>query len=249
MRELKITQSITTRDESLNRYLSEISKIPMLTTDEEVSLAAKIRQGDEEALEKLVNGNLRFVVSVAKQYQCKGISLMDLINEGNIGFSYAVWWIRQSIISAMNEESSMIRIPQNVHGNISKVKKAAQRFEQEHQFAPTAQDLEEIIELPVSKIKDALGYTSFHVSIDAPTSEDNERSFLDTFESDTPSADSGLMAESLHEELTNVISQLTCREQRVICMFYGINSPQKSLEEISDDSLSSSVTIATLTKT
>jgi len=251
MRELKITQSITTRDESLNRYLAEISKIPMLTTDEEVSLAAKIRQGDEEALEKLVNGNLRFVVSVAKQYQCKGISLMDLINEGNIGLikaarefdetrgfkfiSYAVWWIRQSIISAMNEESSMIRIPQNVHGNISKVKKAAQRFEQEHQFAPTAQDLEEIIELPVSKIKDALGYTSFHVSIDAPTSEDDDRSFLDTFESDAPSADSGLIAESLHEELTNVISQLTCREQRVICMFYGINSPQKSLEEISDE--------------
>ena len=127
MRELKITQSITTRDESLNRYLAEISKIPMLTTDEEVSLAAKIRHGDEEALEKLVKGNLRFVVSVAKQYQCKGISLMDLINEGNIGLikaarefdetrgfkfiSYAVWWIRQSIISAMNEESTMIRIP------------------------------------------------------------------------------------------------------------------------------------------
>lgn len=251
MRELKITQSITTRDESLNRYLAEISKIPMLTTDEEVSLAAKIRQGDEEALEKLVKGNLRFVVSVAKQYQCKGISLMDLINEGNIGLikaarefdetrgfkfiSYAVWWIRQSIISAMNEESTMIRIPQNVHGNISKVKKAAQRFEQEHQFSPSAEDLAEIVDMPISKISDALGYNSYHISVDAPISDDNDRSMLDTLMSDAPSTDATVMAESLHVDLNYVISTLNCREQAVIRMSFGINGKQMSLEEISDE--------------
>ncbi len=251
MRQLKITQSITTRDESLNHYLSDINKEPMLTADEEVALAHKVHQGDREALDKLVRGNLRFVVSVAKQYQQKGVGLMDLVNEGNLGLitaaqrfdetrgfkfiSYAVWWIRQSIQAAINSQGSIVRIPQNLHGKISKVKKAVAQFEQEHQFSPSAEDLAEIVDMPISKISDALGYNSYHISVDAPTSDDNDRSMLDTLMSDAPSTDATVMAESLHVDLNYVISTLNCREQAVIRMSFGINGKQMSLEEISDE--------------
>ena len=251
MRQLKITQSITTRDESLNHYLSDINKEPMLTADEEVALAHKVHQGDREALDKLVRGNLRFVVSVAKQYQQKGVGLMDLVNEGNLGLitaaqrfdetrgfkfiSYAVWWIRQSIQAAINSQGSIVRIPQNLHGKISKVKKAVAQFEQEHQFSPSAEDLAEIVDMPISKISDALGYNSYHISVDAPISDDNDRSMLDTLMSDAPSTDATVMAESLHVDLNYVISTLNCREQAVIRMSFGINGKQMSLEEISDE--------------
>ena len=248
MNQIKISQSLTTRDELVKRYLSDINKEPLLTAEEEVALAQRIHQGDEKALEALVKGNLRFVVSVAKQYMQKGMNLMDLVNEGNIGLitaarhfdetrgfkfiSYAVWWIRQSIVQAIDEQSSLVHIPQNLRVAINKVRKAARKFEQEHHYTPSAQELVELVDLPLSKIEEALRYSSYHISADAPVSEDDERSFLDTFESEAPATDSTLMSESLHDDLNQVISTLNCREQAVIRMSYGIDGPQKTFEEI-----------------
>ena len=250
MRQIKITQSITTRDENFNRYISDICKEPMLTIDEEVELARRIHLGDEKALDKLVRGNLRFVISIAKKYQQKGISLMDLIDEGNIGLimaarsfdetrgikfiSYAVWHIRQRIILSLAEQSGLVRIPLNVQVAMNKVKKAAWQFEQDNHYSPSSQELAEMTGLSVSKVEDAMGCSSFHISVDAPKGDDDDRSLLDTLEGDSPSADSALMVESLHDDLDMVLSTLTPREQAVIRMTYGLNCQQKTLEEISD---------------
>ena len=251
MRELKITQSITTRDESLNRYLAEISKIPMLTTDEEVSLAAKIRHGDEEALEKLVKGNLRFVVSVAKQYQNQGLSLPDLINEGNLGLikaaekfdetrgfkfiSYAVWWIRQSILQALAEQSRIVRLPLNQVGSLNKISKAFSKFEQENERRPSPEELADELEIPVDKISDTLKVSGRHISVDAPFVEGEDNSLLDVLvNDDSPMADRSLVNESLSREIDRALSTLTEREKEIIQMFFGINTQEMTLEEIGD---------------
>lgn len=253
MRELKITQSITTRDESLNRYLAEISKIPMLTTDEEVSLAAKIRQGDEEALEKLVKGNLRFVVSVAKQYQCKGISLMDLINEGNIGLikaarefdetrgfkfiSYAVWWIRQSILQAIAEQSRIVRLPLNQVGSLNKINHEINKFEQEHQRRPSVQELSMATNIEEEKIGQSLGADGHHVSIDAPFQDGEENCMLDVMASgDDSRTDRHVDHESMSMELMTVLNKvLKEREIIIIRECFGIGCHEKGLEEIGDE--------------
>lgn len=249
MRELKITQSITTRDESLNRYLAEISKIPMLTTDEEVSLAAKIRQGDEEALEKLVKGNLRFVVSVAKQYQCKGISLMDLINEGNIGLikaarefdetrgfkfiSYAVWWIRQSILQALAEQGRVVRLPLNRIGELSKIRKAMASFEQENHRRPSVDELAIMLDVPAEKISEALQASGQHASLDEPLAEDGSTTMADKLSyDDAPGTDSGLNQESLSRDMARVLQQLPEREREILMMVFGIGSQELTMEEI-----------------
>ena len=252
MRQLKITKSITNRESaSLDKYLQEIGREELVTPDEEVELAQRIRKGDQEALEKLTRANLRFVVSVAKQYQNQGLSLPDLINEGNLGLikaaekfdetrgfkfiSYAVWWIRQSILQALAEQSRIVRLPLNQVGSLNKINKALTRFEQENERQPTNEELSEMIDVPKDKISDTLRVGSRHVSVDAPFVEGEDNSLLDVIPNDdSPSADRGLVNESLNTEIERALSTLTDREREIIKSFFGIGCQEMTLEEIGE---------------
>ena len=231
MRQLKITKSITNRESaSLDKYLQEIGKEDLITVEEEVDLAQRIKKGDKEALEKLTRANLRFVVSVAKQYQNQGLSLPDLINEGNLGLikaaekfdetrgfkfiSYAVWWIRQSILQALAEQSRIVRLPLNQVGSLNKINKAFARFEQEHERTPSPEELADELDLPKEKVTDTLRVSGRHVSVDAPFSDGEDNSLLDVLvNSDSPIADRGLINESLGTEVERALSTLTDRER------------------------------------
>lgn len=250
MRQLKISKSITNRESaSLEKYLQEIGHEDLLTVDEEVELAQRIRKGDRKALEKLTKANLRFVVSVAKQYQNQGLSLPDLINEGNVGLikaaekfdetrgfkfiSYAVWWIRQSILQAIAEQSRIVRLPLNQVGSVNKINRVLNRFEQENERRPSIDEIAEKIDLPEDKIEDAIKITGRHVSMDAPFADGEENSLLDILQNDdSPSADNILVKESLRNEITRVLATLNERERQIIEAFFGINQPEMTLEEI-----------------
>ena len=252
MRQLKITKSITNRESaSLDKYLQEIGREELVTPDEEVELAQRIRKGDQEALEKLTRANLRFVVSVAKQYQNQGLSLPDLINEGNLGLikaaekfdetrgfkfiSYAVWWIRQSILQALAEQSRIVRLPLNQVGSLNKINKALTRFEQENERQPTNEELSEMLDVPKDKISDTLRVGSRHVSVDAPFVEGEDNSLLDVLPNDdSPSADKGLVNESLNTEIERALSTLTDREREIVKSFFGIGCQEMTLEEIGE---------------
>lgn len=251
MRQLKISKSITTRNETLDKYLQEISREPMITVNEEVELAQRIRQGDRVALEKLTLANLRFVVSVAKQYQNQGLSLSDLINEGNIGLlkaaekfdetrgfkfiSYAVWWIRQSILQALAEQSRNIRLPLNQVGLLNKISKESAQFEQRYERRPTSEELSDILDVPAEKIDEALNHSGSSLSIDAPFEEGESNSLLDVLpSSDTPTTDKSLMNESLATEIDRALSTLTDREKEILQMLFGIGCQEMTLEEIGD---------------
>ncbi len=251
MRQLKITKSITNRESaSLDKYLQEIGREELITADEEVILAKKIRDGDQAALEKLTKSNLRFVVSVAKQYQNQGLSLPDLINEGNLGLikaakrfdetrgfkfiSYAVWWIRQSILQALAEQSRIVRLPLNQVGSLNKINKAFSKLEQEFEREPSAEELSEILELPQDKVADTMRVSGRHVSMDAPFVNGEENSLLDVLVNhDSPRADNMLMNESLQREIERSLSTLTERERDVVKLFFGIGiNHGLTLEEI-----------------
>ena len=250
MRQLKITKSITNRESaSLDKYLQEIGREPLIPVDEEVELARMIRNGDRAALEKLVRANLRFVVSVAKQYQNQGLSLPDLIDEGNLGLikaaekfdetrgfkfiSYAVWWIRQSILQALAEQSRIVRLPLNQVGSLNKINKAYQRFEQEHERKPSAEELAELLDIPVDKIADTLKMSGRQVSVDAPFVEGEDNSLIDVMvNEDSPNADHSLINESRSREIDRALATLPAREADIIRKFFGIGVPEKTLEEI-----------------
>jgi len=252
MRQLKITKSITNRESaSLDKYLQEIGKEVLITVEEEVELAQRIKKGDREALEKLTRANLRFVVSVAKQYQNQGLSLPDLINEGNLGLikaaekfdetrgfkfiSYAVWWIRQSILQALAEQSRIVRLPLNQVGSLNKLNKAFNKFEQENERTPTPEELAETLDLPKEKVADTLRVSGRHVSVDAPFVEGEDNSLLDVLvNSDSPKADSKLLSESLNREIERALSTLTERERDIIKLFFGIGIQEMTLEEIGE---------------
>ncbi|MBE9667623.1 sigma-70 family RNA polymerase sigma factor [Mucilaginibacter boryungensis] len=252
MRQLKISESITNRETaSLNQYLSDIAKIPMITPQEEVILTQKIREGDQAALERLTTANLRFVVSVAKQYQSSGLTLGDLINEGNVGLvkaakrfdetkgfkfiSYAVWWIRQSILSAINEQSRMIRLPLNKVGDLSKIAKAASALEQQYERQPTPEELAESLEITVEKVSDVLGHSGRHISYDSPFSSEEDNTLLDVLQSPEPGTDKALMTESLSTEVAESLRVLGEKERDVLTLFFGLGDGQAhSLEEIGD---------------
>ena len=253
MRQLKITKSITNRESaSLDKYLQEIGREDLVTVDEEVELAGRIRNGDRAALEKLTKANLRFVVSVAKQYQNQGLSLPDLINEGNLGLikaaekfdetrgfkfiSYAVWWIRQSILQALAEQSRIVRLPLNQVGSMNKINKALQRFEQEHERRPSAEELAEVLDIPIEKIAETLKMSGRHISVDAPFVEGEDNSLIDVMvNEDSPNADRGLITESLRTEIGRALSTLTPREADILRKFFGIGVPEKTLEEIGEE--------------
>ena len=250
MRQLKITKSITNRESaSLDKYLQEIGRKDLITVDEEVELAQKIKQGDQAALDKLVSANLRFVVSVAKQYQNQGLSLPDLIDEGNLGLikaaqkfdetrgfkfiSYAVWWIRQSILQALAEQSRIVRLPLNQVGSLNKIGKALQRFEQENERRPSPMELAEQLDVPVEKIADTMKVSGRHVSVDAPFVDGEDNSLLDVLPNeDSPMADSSLNQESLSKEVNRALEQLNPRERDILKMFFGIGCQEMTLEEI-----------------
>ena len=250
MRQLKITKSITNREsESLDKYLQEIGKEELLSTDEEVELAQRIKKGDRQALDRLTKANLRFVVSVAKQYQNQGMSLSDLINEGNMGLikaaekfdetrgfkfiSYAVWWIRQSILQAIAEQSRIVRLPLNQVGAVNRINREANRFEQEHERRPSVEELSEKVDLPEDKIDDALHVGGHHVSVDAPFVDGEDNSLLDVLvNDDAPMADRQLVVESLRAEIRNALQMLNDRERKVVTAFFGIDQPEMTLEEI-----------------
>lgn len=252
MRQLKITQSITNREsQSLDKYLHEIGKVDLITAEEEVILAQKIREGDQAALERLTKTNLRFVVSVAKQYQNQGLTLGDLINEGNLGLikaakrfdetkgfkfiSYAVWWIRQSILQAIAEQSRIVRLPLNQVGSLSKISKAFSRLEQEFEREPSPEELAENLETTVEKISDTLSNSGRHVSMDAPFVQGEENTLLDVLENSDPNTDSNLINESLSEEIKRSLSTLTEREREIIVLFFGLSTNHPlSLEEIGE---------------
>lgn len=253
MRQLKITKSITNREsQSLEKYLQEIGKVDLLTPEEEVDLAQRIRAGDQIALERLTKANLRFVVSVAKQYQNQGLTLSDLINEGNLGLikaaqrfdetrgfkfiSYAVWWIRQSILQALAEQSRIVRLPLNQVGSLNKINKAYSKLEQEFEREPSAEELADILDLPIDKVSDTMKVSGRHVSMDAPFANGEESSLLDVLVNfDSPKADTGLMNESLSKEIDRALSTLTDRERDVVKLFFGIGlNHGLTLEEIGD---------------
>ncbi len=251
MRQLKITKSITNRETaSLDKYLQDIGKEELITAEEEVELAKKIKSGDQLALEKLTKANLRFVVSVAKQYQNQGLSLPDLINEGNLGLikaakrfdetrgfkfiSYAVWWIRQSILQALAEQSRLVRLPLNQVGSLNKIKKATSRLEQRFERAPLLDEIAELMELPEYKVDKAMKITTRYVSMDAPLNQEEDTKFLDVFVSDdVPKTDTALMRESLNKEIQRSLATLTDKERDVINLYYGIGMAHGlTLEEI-----------------
>jgi RNA polymerase primary sigma factor len=251
MRQLKITHSITNRDiKSLDKYLQDICSEELLTPEQEVQLAQRIKQGDQAALERLTKANLRFVVSVAKQYQNQGLSLPDLINEGNVGLikaakrfdetrgfkfiSYAVWWIRQSILQAIAENSRIVRLPSNQLGALNQLKKEISKLEQQLERPPSEEELAELLDIPEDKIKAIMGISGRHVSIDAPLASDEDVNFVDVLPNeDTPPTDSKLMQESLSQEIERSLSTLTEYEREVIKMYFGIGLPHPlSLDEI-----------------
>lgn len=254
MRQLKITKSITNREsQSLEKYLQEIGKVDLLTPEEEVDLAKRIKEGDQEALERLTKANLRFVVSVAKQYQNQGLSLSDLINEGNLGLikaaqrfdetrgfkfiSYAVWWIRQSILQALAEQSRIVRLPLNKVGSLNKINRAFSELEQEFEREPSADELAELLDIPSEEVETTLGVAARHVSMDAPFAEGEDNSLLDVLENNsTPDTDKGLeYVESLRTEIERSLSTLTDRQCDVIKLYFGIGIEHPmSLEDIGD---------------
>lgn len=252
MRQLKITKSITNRESaSLDKYLQEIGKEDLISVEEEVELAQRIRKGDQKALEKLTRANLRFVVSVAKQYQNQGLSLPDLINEGNLGLikaaekfdetrgfkfiSYAVWWIRQSILQALAEQSRIVRLPLNQVGSLNKINKALSKFEQDNERMPSADELSEILDIPRDKISDTLRVSGRHVSVDAPFVDGEDNNLLDVLvNNDSPNADRGLVNESLNKEIERALSTLTERERDIVKDFFGIGTQEMTLEEIGE---------------
>lgn len=250
MRQLKITKSITNREgDSLEKYLQEIGREELLTVEEEVELAQRIRKGDRKALERLTKANLRFVVSVAKQYQNQGLSLPDLINEGNVGLikaaerfdetrgfkfiSYAVWWIRQSIMHALAEQSRIVRLPMNQVGSMNKINRMQNKFEQENERHPSIEEISEKMNLPEDKIDDALSVNGKYISVDAPFVDGEDNSLLDVLTNeDTPMVDKPLLIESLKKEINRVLQYLNIRERNVIEAFFGINRQEMTLEEI-----------------
>ena len=250
MRQLKITKSITNRDSSsLEKYLQDVGKEEMVTAEEEVELAQRIKKGDRAALERLTKANLRFVISVAKQYQFQGLSLPDLINEGNLGLikaaerfdetkgfkfiSYAVWWIRQSILQAIAEQSRVVRLPLNKVGSLNKIHKAYSALEQKFDRTPTAEELAEYVELPKDKVEDTLQLSGKPLSVDAPFADGEEGSLLDVMENfDSPNADNSLLEESLAKEVERTLSILPEKERMVLKYYYGIGGKDLSLEEI-----------------
>jgi RNA polymerase primary sigma factor len=254
MRQLKITKSITNREsQSLEKYLQEIGKVDLLTPEEEVDLAKRIKQGDQIALEKLTKANLRFVVSVAKQYQNQGLSLSDLINEGNLGLikaaqrfdetrgfkfiSYAVWWIRQSILQALAEQSRIVRLPLNKVGSLNKINKAFSELEQQYEREPSAEELAELLEISSDEVETTLGVAARHVSMDAPFVEGEDNSLLDVLENNAmPGTDTHLeYADSLRREIERSLSTLTDRQADVIKLYFGIGVEHNmSLEDIGD---------------
>ena len=254
MRQLKITKSITNREsQSLEKYLKEIGKVDLLTPEEEVDLAKRIKQGDQIALEKLTKANLRFVVSVAKQYQNQGLSLSDLINEGNLGLikaaqrfdetrgfkfiSYAVWWIRQSILQALAEQSRIVRLPLNKVGSLNKINKAFSELEQEYEREPSPDELALLLEITTEEVETTLGVAARHVSMDAPFVEGEDNSLLDVLEnSTTPGTDTALeYNESLSREIERSLATLTDRQSDVIRLYFGIGVEHPmSLEDIGD---------------
>jgi len=252
MRQLKITKSITNRESaSLDKYLQEIGKEELITVEEEVELAQRIKKGDQAALEKLTRANLRFVVSVAKQYQNQGLSLPDLINEGNLGLikaaekfdetrgfkfiSYAVWWIRQSILQALAEQSRIVRLPLNQVGSLNKINKAYSKFEQEHERKPSPEELADSLDLPTDKVSDTLRVSGRHVSVDAPFVDGEDNSLLDVLiNNDSPKADRTLIQESLAREIHRALATLTEREGDIIKLFFGIGCQEMTLEEIGE---------------
>ena len=253
MRQLKITKSITNRDSaSLDKYLQDIGKVDLLTVEEEVELAQRIKRGDDEALEKLTKANLRFVVSVAKQYQHQGLSLPDLINEGNLGLikaakkfdetrgfkfiSYAVWWIRQSILQALAEQSRIVRLPLNQVGAVNKIYKFLSDFQQVYNREPTEKEISEELDISQKKINQVLKAASKHLSMDAPmTNEEDSNSLIDIMENDgIEPTDNGLNRESLLKEIDRALSTLPEREAIIIKHFFGVNDEELSLREIGD---------------
>lgn len=252
MRQLKISKSITNRESaSLDKYLQEIGHEELLTTDQEVELAQRIRKGDKRALERLTKANLRFVVSVAKQYQNQGLSLPDLINEGNVGLikaaekfdetrgfkfiSYAVWWIRQSILQAIAEQSRLVRLPLNQVGSVNKITRELNKFEQEHERKPSVDEIAERVDLPEDKIVDAMKANSRHVSMDAPIADGEDSSMIDFLSGDSSNTDRELAIESLKAEVSRILKLLTDKEQKVLRAFFGIDgSPEMTLDEIGE---------------
>jgi RNA polymerase primary sigma factor len=250
MRQLKITKSITNRESAaLEKYLQEISKETMISAEEEVELAQRIKKGDQKALERLTKANLRFVVSVAKQYQNQGLSLPDLINEGNLGLlkaaerfdetrgfkfiSYAVWWIRQSILQAISEQSRIVRLPLNQVGSVNKINREINRFEQLNERRPSVDEIAEKVDLPQEKIDEAMNINGHQISVDAPFVEGEDNSLLDVMaNNDAPMADNLLVEESLRSEIQTALNALNERERNVLEASYGINQPELTLEEI-----------------
>ncbi len=254
MRQLKIIKQVTNREAvSLDKYLHEIGKVDLLTADEEVNLARKLKEGDEDAMGKLVKANLRFVVSVAKQYQNQGLSLPDLINEGNVGLikaaqrfdetrgfkfiSYAVWWIRQSILQALAEQARIVKLPLNKIGSIQKVNRALTELEQKFEREPTIGELSETLELAPDDIKEALRSNSRHISMDAPLTQDEDGNMYDVILSpDSPMPDRGLLNESLRREIERALATLTPREANIIRLYFGLNGKHPhTLEEIGEE--------------
>ena len=253
MRQLKISKQITNREsQSLDKYLQEIGKVDLLTPDEEVILAQKIRDGDQLSLERLTKANLRFVVSVAKQYQNQGLSLGDLINEGNLGLikaaqrfdetrgfkfiSYAVWWIRQSILQALAEQSRIVRLPLNRVGSLNKISKTFSELEQKFEREPSPEELAEVLEISTGEVVDTLKISGRHVSMDAPFVQGEENSLLDVLENDSEDKpDSGLINDSLRREVQRALSTLTQREADVVTLYFGLNGEHAmTLEEIGE---------------
>ena len=253
MRQLKITKQVTNRETaSLDKYLQEIGKVDLITAEEEVELARRIKQGDRAALEKLTKANLRFVVSVSKQYQNQGLSLPDLINEGNLGLikaaqrfdetrgfkfiSYAVWWIRQSILQALAEQSRIVRLPLNKIGSINKINKASARLEQSFEREPNSEEIASELEMTETEVKESMRNAGRHVSMDAPLIQDEDNTMYDVLRSEeavTP--ETGLLYESLRKEIDRAIQTLTQREADVVKLYFGLNAGHPmTLEEIGE---------------
>lgn len=252
MQQLKITQSVTVRNMTVNQYLADINKYPLITPDEETELAHRIIAGDNEAFQRLVEANLRFVVSVAKQYQGHGLDLSDLINEGNLGLikaaqkydptrgfrfiSYAVWWIRQSILQGLSEQSRMVRLPLNQVGNINKITKARNAFLQENEREPTDEELAELMDITPSKLAETLRSSNSHLSFDTPFGEDGDGTLLDILpDASTPSTDSPMNYESLQHDLEEVMKVLAPREREILKLAFGIGCKEHTLEEIGEN--------------
>ena len=253
MRQLKITKQVTNRETaSLDKYLQEIGKVELISAEEEVELAQRIKQGDKIALEKLTKANLRFVVSVAKQYQNQGLSLPDLINEGNLGLikaaqrfdetrgfkfiSYAVWWIRQSILQALAEQSRIVRLPLNKIGSINKINKTYAKLEQEFEREPNAEEIAEVLEITEQEVKESMKNAGRHISMDAPLVQDEDNTMYDVLKSEeAPTPETELLYESLRKEIDRAISTLTQREQDVVRLYFGLNgSHPMTFEEIGE---------------